>query len=114
MVLPWAGYVHEYAMTNNTDLTTAAYNIVKNLRTYKQLEGLQNAIEQAKQQLNMLDTPTAQKQQILSTLMNLQLAGFSKKDIAELTGVIKRWSQGNGDTFGNGSKLDYNLIGVKH
>jgi len=35
--MPWAEYVHEYAVTQNTDLTTSAYNIVKNLRAYKQL-----------------------------------------------------------------------------
>jgi hypothetical protein len=32
--MPWAGYVREYVMTNNTDLTTAAYRKKsKNIQT---------------------------------------------------------------------------------
>ena len=50
--------------------------------------------------------------------MNLQLAGFSEKDIAELTAVVNTWnksmespglSQGNG--YGR-KRLDTELIGV--
>ena len=77
--MPWAETVHEYAVTQNTDLTTAGYNIVKNLRTYKQLEVLQNAIMQAQKQLEILDIFAAQKQQALTTLMNLQNAGITEK-----------------------------------
>jgi hypothetical protein len=54
--------------------------------------------------------------------MNLQLAGFSEKEIAELTALVGRWnkqwpglgSQGNGSSSTNGSKLDDKLIGIGH
>jgi hypothetical protein len=56
--------------------------------------------------------------------MNLQLAGFSEKDINELIGLVTAWnksgiggpglSQGNGSSSMNGSKLDDKLIGIGH
>ena len=79
-------------------------------------------VEQVKQQLAVLDAFTAQKQQAITTLMNLQLAGFSEKDINELIGLVTAWnksgiwgpgfSQGNGRS--SGFKLDDKLIGVGH
>ena len=75
-----------------------------------------------KQQLAVLDAFTAQKQQAVTTLMNLQLAGFLEKDINELIGLVTAWnksgiwgpgfSQGNGRS--SGFKLDDKLIGVGH
>ena len=59
--------------------------------------------------------------------MNLQMAGFSEKDIMELTGLANKWSgiDSLGLSQGNGSsssmlpkavwfKLDDKLIGVGH
>ena len=52
--------------------------------------------------------------------MNLQLAGFSEKEIAELTALVGRWNtqslpgQGNGSSSMNGFKLDDTLIGIGH
>ena len=50
--------------------------------------------------------------------MNLQLVGFSGKDINELIGSVTAWnksgigfSQGNGRSSINGFKLDDKLIG---
>jgi hypothetical protein len=58
--LPWAETVHEYAVTQNTDLTTAAYNIADDLREYRQLGSLQKCVEQAKQQLTVLEAFTTE------------------------------------------------------
>jgi hypothetical protein len=120
--MPWAESVQEYAITHNTDLTTAAFDIVKNLRAWKNLEAVQNAIEKAKKQLVDLNTVTAQKEQALTTLLNLQVAGFSEKEISELIRLVNMWnkqwpgigSQGNGSSSTNGSKLDDKLIGIGH
>jgi len=55
---------------------------------------------------------TVQQEQAIMTLMNLQLAGFSEKKIAELTTLIRRWNkQWGGLVQGNGTrafKLDDN------
>src|SRR5215831_10303812 len=40
---------------------------------------LHKRVEQVKQQLAVLDAFTAQKQQTITTLINLQLAGFSER-----------------------------------
>jgi len=74
-----------------------------------------------KQQLAVLDAFTAQKQQAVTTLMNLQLAGFLEKDINELIGLVTAWNksgiwslgfgQGNGSSSSTNMKLDDRLIG---
>jgi hypothetical protein len=100
--LPWLETVHEYAVTRNTDLTTAAYNIADDLREYRQPGSLHKAIEQTRQQLSVLDAFTAQKQAAITTVMNLQLAGFSKKDINELIGLVNIWNKHSSFGFGLG------------
>jgi len=58
----------------------------------------------------------------VTTLMNLQLAGFSEKEIMELIGIVNRWNksrhlgspdlgQGTRGRNMNASTLDYRLIG---
>jgi len=49
--MPWVETINEYAVTRNTDLTTAAYNIADHLREYRQLA----AIEHTRRQLAVLD-----------------------------------------------------------
>ena len=113
--------LNEKAVAENIDLKTAAYNLAHDLRDYRQLGSLHKGVEQTKRQLSILDAFTAQKQQAMTTLMNLQLAGFSEKEIMELVGVVNRWNkswhlgnpgngQGNGDNNMNVS-LDDRLIG---
>jgi aspartate carbamoyltransferase regulatory subunit len=80
---------------------------------------LHKGVEQVKQQLAVLDAFTAQKQQAVTTLMNLQMAGFSEKDIMDLTGLVNKrsgicslgLSQGNDSSSSMNGKLDDRLIG---
>jgi len=116
-------------ISTSTNLTTAAFDIVKNLRAYKQLEVLENAIDRAQkqlqqteQQLAMLNMSTARQQKAIATLIDLQGAGFSGDQIAELTKLVNMWNklpgtgvnifgQGNGGGSGSGNnKLDDKLI----
>jgi Holliday junction resolvasome RuvABC DNA-binding subunit len=97
-------------VAENIDLKKAAYNLAHDLRDYRQLGSLHKGVEQAKQQLSILDAFTAQKQQAMTTLMNLQLAGFSEKEITELVELVSRWNKswrlgnpGNGQGNGRGS-----------
>ena len=58
----------------------------------------------------------------VTTVMNLQLAGFSEKEIAELTILVGIWNKHwpglgspcNGSSSTNGSKVDNKLIGIGH
>jgi hypothetical protein len=52
--MPWAEYLHEYSITHNIDLTTAAFEIVKNLTAYKELKVLENSIEKAQRSIQQL------------------------------------------------------------
>src|SRR5262249_49026344 len=123
-IIPWIEMIREKAHIENIDLKTAAYNVTHELREYRQLGSLHKRVQQVKQQLAVLDAFTAQKQQAITTLMNLQLAGFSEKNINELIGLVTAWnksgigvpgfSQGHGRSSMNGFKLDDKLIDIGH
>ena len=59
--------------------------------------------------LNELNT---QKQAAVITFMDLQLMGYSNKEITELVETVSRWKGGPGLGQANGHKLDTELIGV--
>jgi hypothetical protein len=124
LILPYLSAINEKAVGENIDLKTAANNLVNDIQEYRQLGTLQNSIKQVKQQLSVLNVFNEQQKLAVTTLINLQLAGFSEKDINELIGLVTRWnksgigvpgfSQGNGRSSMNGFKLDDKLIGIGH
>jgi hypothetical protein len=105
--IPWSESIHEYAQQYNTNLTTAAFELVKNLRAYKELQTLENSIDRAQeqfqqlqiqkqqveQQLAMLHMSTIKYQNTIAALNDLQAAGFSISQIAELTGLVSMWNK---------------------
>jgi hypothetical protein len=104
------------------NLKTAAYNLIHDLKNYRELGSLRRGVEEAKKQFEDFQNFTLQKQQAVITLMNLQLAGYSKKDINELVAVVSTWNRsvqmGNpGLSQGNGhgkKKLDAELWSPGH
>jgi hypothetical protein len=92
------------------------------VRDYRELGHLQSTIKRAKDELSALDASDKQKQSAVTTLMNLQMAGFSEKDITELTECVNTWKARSGiatldhinGNNGNGKKLDDKLIGVEY
>jgi hypothetical protein len=124
LILPYLSAINEKAVAENIDLKTSANNLVYDIREYRQLGTLQNSIKQVKQQLSVLNAFNEQQKVAVTTLINLQLAGFSEKDINGLIGLITAWnksdigvpgfSQGNGRSSMNGFKLDDKLIGIGH
>ncbi|MGC2575899.1 MAG: hypothetical protein WA364_30725 [Candidatus Nitrosopolaris sp.] len=102
----------------NVDLKTAAYSVAQTIREYNDVEGLRSAAERAKQQIANLDALAAGKQAAVTTLMNLQLAGFSESEIADWVGLVSTLNRGglgsSGLSQGNGhgisKKLDTKLI----
>jgi hypothetical protein len=124
LILPYLSAINEKAVAENIDLKTAANNLVYDIREYRQLGTLQDSIKQVKQQLSVLNAFNEQQKLAVTTLINLQLAGFSEKDTNELIGLIAAWnksgigvpgfSQGNGRSSMNGFKLDDKLISIGH
>jgi len=126
LIIPYISAFHERSVLQDVDLKTAAYSIAQIIRHHRQLESLQKGVEQAKQQLTVLETFTVQKQQAITALIHLDQAGFSEKQIMELTGLVNMWNKqcpslegpgighGNGSSSMNGFKLDNKLIGIGH
>jgi hypothetical protein len=95
--LPYVEILYECAQQHNTNLTTAAFEIVKNLKAYRELKVLENSIgeaqrsiqqlhverQQTEQQLAMLNMSTMRQQKALSALSDLQTAGFSSDQISD-------------------------------
>ena len=79
LLIPYLMTVNEKAVTENIDLKTVAYKIVHDFREYRDLESLHKSVEKVKQQLEVLQAFTVQKQAAAAAVMNLQLAGFFRK-----------------------------------
>jgi hypothetical protein len=112
--LPWIENVQEYASNHNTDLTTAAFDIMKNLKIWKNLQVLQNTIKKAEERLSVLGPLIRGKEAAITTIISLQRAGFTKKQIIELTNLVNNWNIGLSHNNGNngGKQLDPELISV--
>jgi len=52
--------------------------LLRDFREYRDLGSLRRAIEKAEEKLSALDAFTTQKQQAITTLMNLHMAGFGE------------------------------------
>ena len=88
------------------------------LRSFKDLCGLEKAIQQATQQLAMLNMVNDQQKRAINTLVHLQQIGMTEDEIGELVKLVGRWKgvglgQGNGNGIGMNGKLDDRLIGVR-
>jgi hypothetical protein len=117
IIFPYIMAIHQKAIEENIDLKTSASNLVHDIRENRRLETLQSTIKHLEERVSALNELNTQKQAAVVTLMNLQMMGYSKKDIMELIEVVNRW---NGDSSlgtpgmgqGNGhKKLDTKLIG---
>jgi len=74
-ILPWIDTVHEKSEAEKMDTRAAAYSLAKDLRSYRQLRGLQKSLQQAEQQLTIIEAFTAQKQKAIMALMNFAKHG---------------------------------------
>jgi chromosome condensin MukBEF ATPase and DNA-binding subunit MukB len=100
--IPYVEILNDYSQAHNTDLTTAAFEIIGHFKAYKELKTLEDSVEEAgrinqqlkaekqqiEQQLAMLHMSTAKYQNAIGALNDLQSAGFSTNQIAELIGPL--------------------------
>lgn len=94
LMMPYLLAVNEKSALESIDQKTATYDIARTCREYRNLSSLRRAIEKAEQKLSALAALTTQKQQSITTLLNLQLHGFSENQIIELTGLVNNWNAG--------------------
>jgi hypothetical protein len=114
-LIPWVASVQEKSTLEKIDLKSAAHGIAQSLRAYRNLETLQKAIGQAKEQLAVLNTFTAQKERAVISLMNLENAGVRESEVIDLINIA-RWSKqyNAGTGQGNGSSKSHNNSAGNH
>jgi hypothetical protein len=122
-LIPYIMACHERSVMLNVDLKTAAYDIIDIIRAYQDLTSLHNAAEIAKQQIANLDALCQGKQTAVTTLMNLQMAGFSDEQIHDLVVLVSQWNgqlpgmntsiqNDSNNGHNSGRKLDTKLISL--
>jgi hypothetical protein len=85
--------------------------LAQDLRAYRDLGGLSKAIQDATQQLAMLNMVNEQQKQAIAILVDLKKAGMTEGEIALLCQLVGRWnSTGVGVSQGNGGNNDPNTI----
>jgi len=121
LIMQYVMIINERSVISNTDLKTSAYDIGQIIRGVREIDTLNTAAEMAKKQVASIDVLAENKTQALTTIMNLKMAGFSEKDIAELATLVQSWNQSDiaqlgTQDFNNGHvmsrKLDTKLLGV--
>jgi soluble cytochrome b562 len=104
--LVWIDCIKEVAQKEWIDERTAAWKLADMLRSFKGLCDFEKAIQQATQQLAMLNMVNEQQKRAINTLVHLQQIGMTEDEIGELVKLVGRWNgvgQGNGN--GNRDKL---------
>ena len=72
----WLICVGEMAQRKGLDIRAAAWKLAEDLKTWQELGGLENAIQNAKNQLTLLNMTLEDQKAAIATLVNLQLAYF--------------------------------------
>jgi predicted transcriptional regulator len=121
IILSFVTACHEKSAVQNMNMKDAAFEVAQIIRKFHDLEDIDRCIQQAEQRLKALDAFSAINNQAITTLINLQLAGYSEKEIMNLAGWNKQQqqqqqqqlqqtslgrpglSQGNGSSSHNGS-----------
>ena len=116
--LVWIDCIREKADKERVDLRTAAWKLAQDLRSYQELGALEKAIQQATQQLAILNMVNEQQKQAITTLVTLQKMGMTEDEITKLVKLVGRWNstgvsidvgQGNGGFNLKDFKLDDKL-----
>jgi hypothetical protein len=87
-VLALHSVVYEKAEMERIPLDTAAYKVVEDLKLYSQFSSLQKSIQQAQQQLVMLNIIMTTRQQALVSLMRLQALGVTDMEIKNMARLM--------------------------
>jgi hypothetical protein len=103
LLLPWVETIYEKAQVENIAMDVAALSVASELRTYRQLGGVQKGLQQIQNQILILDTLCMHKQEAITVLMELQSRGISKTEIVNHAGERNKQFSG-GPGMGNGQQ----------
>jgi hypothetical protein len=94
--IAWINVIREYASKKMVDERTATWRLAEDLKNWQELGGLENAIQNAKNQLALLNMTLEDQKAAISTLVNLQKMGMSEIEISRLVKLVNGWGKGNG------------------
>jgi len=79
------------------------------LRNWQDLGGVQKAVQQQKQQLNLLCLATDQQKQAIGIIVDLKKSGMTDEDISNLVKVVSKWSSKVGQAKDSNFELNNRL-----
>jgi hypothetical protein len=106
--IAWINVIREYASKKMVDERTAVWRLAEDLKNWQELGGMENAIQNAKNQLALLNMTLEDQKAAIATLVNLQRMGMSEIEISRLVKLVNGWGKGNSN-FANGLELDSRL-----
>ncbi len=83
----WINVIREYAFKKMIDERTAVWRLAEGLKNWQELGRLENAIQNAKNQLALLIMTLEDQKAAIATLVNLQKMGMSEIEISRLVKV---------------------------
>src|SRR5215831_3730592 len=101
--IAWINVMREYASKKMVDERTAVWRLAEDLKAWQELDGFERAIQNAKNQLALLNMTLEDQKAAIATLVNLQKMGMSEIEISRLVKLV------NGRGKGNGLELDSRL-----
>jgi len=104
--IAWISVIREYASKKMVDERTATWRLAEDLKNWQELGGFENAIQNAKNQLALLNMTLEEQKAAIATLVNLQKMGMSEIEISRLIKLVNGWGKGN---FANGLELDTHI-----
>ena len=104
----WINVIREYASKKMVDERSAVWRLAEDLKDWQELGGMENGIQNAKNQLALLNMTLEDQKAAISTLVNLQKMGMSEIEISRLVKLVNGWSKGNGN-FANGLEFDMHI-----
>lgn len=105
--IAWINVIREYASKKMVDERTAAWRLAEDLKNWQELGGFENAIQNAKNQLSLLNMTLEQQKGAVAIIADLKRSGMTNEDISNLVKVVSRWSNvGQGSSFELDSRLN--------
>ncbi len=106
----WINVIREYALRKMVDERTATWRLAEDLKACSELAGFEDAIQNAKNQLALLNMVIEGQKEAIAIIVDLKKSGMTDEDISNLVKVVSKWSskvgQGNGSSFELDSRLN--------
>jgi hypothetical protein len=95
----WTTCVGEMAQRKGLDIRSAAWKLTEDLKAWQELGGFENAIQNAKHQLELLNIAIEDKKAAISALVDLRKSGIREREILEVMATIKSKKNGHSRDF---------------